>query len=131
MRLPELIALVAREVEREPDRVTPRFVRFLIAEGVIDGPAGSRARPEYGEHHARGVLDYLRLRDLGVPMEDARAILRGEAAGRVKVDLGPGLLLIVDLAALQAEWSPVDLTERVIAALETMKLSRKDPPDVD
>jgi DNA-binding transcriptional MerR regulator len=130
MKLPDLIALVASRLERGPERVTPRFVRFLIAEGVIDGPGGTRARPEYSQAQARGVLDYLRLRDLGLSLEDARSLVRGGGAGRFRAELGPGLLLIVDPAALDPATSPPVIAARVVQALESILAARtKDPAD--
>ncbi|MXP66151.1 hypothetical protein E0493_22750 [Roseomonas sp. M0104] len=129
MKLPDLIARVAGQLEHAPERVTPRFVRFLISQGVIDGPGGSRAQPAYSEAQAQGILDYLRLRDLGVPLEEARAILRGAPAGRFKAALGPGLLLIVDPASLGPSPDPQAAAAQLIQTLETLLSARKDAAD--
>ncbi|MFC7693151.1 MerR family transcriptional regulator [Paeniroseomonas aquatica] len=34
---------------------TPRQIRYLIAEGFIPNPDGSRARPEYRESHVEAI----------------------------------------------------------------------------
>ncbi|MCG7360605.1 helix-turn-helix domain-containing protein [Roseomonas sp. ACRSG] len=44
---------------------TPRQIRYLIAEGLIPGPEGSRARPDYGAVHVGGIRRYQALRQEG------------------------------------------------------------------
>ena len=73
MNMTELLAAVGDE------RATPRFVRFLIAEGVIPGPTGGRANAEYGDGHVQGICRYLQMRDLGLSAERTKEVVSGSA----------------------------------------------------
>src|SRR5215471_11900563 len=86
----ELLAEVA------DGRVTPRFVRFLVAEEVIPAPRGGRANADYGSDHVSGIRRYLRLRDLGLSASRTKEIVAGCAAGGIPVPIASGLTLLVD-----------------------------------
>jgi DNA-binding transcriptional MerR regulator len=101
-------------------QVTPRFVRFLIAEGVLDPPSGGRAHADYGEAHLRGVLNYIRLRDLGFSQPQIKELFRSQRGETVPVELAPGLTLHVNLARLDRTLSPdaiANRTRKVLADL--------------
>lgn len=52
-----------------------RLIRYLIAEGLIPGPEGSHARPDYGERHVEGIRRYQALRQDGVKPSQLKALL--------------------------------------------------------
>lgn len=83
------------------ERVTARFVRFLIAEGVIPAPRGGRANAEYGEDHLQGIRRYLMLRDLGLSASRTKEIVAGAAAGGIPVPIAPGITVLVDQAKME------------------------------
>lgn len=60
-----LTELVARLQEKYDLRITPRQVRFLVAEEFCPSPTGGRKFARYGEKHLAAIVRYYRLRDLG------------------------------------------------------------------
>ena len=100
------------------ERVTPRFVRFLIAEAVIPPPRGGRAHAEYGEDHFGGIRRYLRLRELGLSASRVKEIVANSAAGGVPVPLMPGLTLIIDQEKLNGSPDPSEISARIAEALD-------------
>ena len=111
MRLPELIAATCDE------RVTPRFVRFLVAEKVIPAPAGGRAHANYGPFHLAGIQRYLRLRDLGLSVLAIKLLDQGESLEAVAVSLAPGITLSVRTADLTLIPDARTLARRITLAL--------------
>jgi DNA-binding transcriptional MerR regulator len=114
MKLPELIAAAA-----DP-RVTPRFVRFLIAEGLISSPSGGRTYATYNAAHLSGIRRYLRLRDMGLSISAIKALAAGEAPEAVAVDLATGLTLIIRPAELAGRLNPQRIATRIADALEDL-----------
>ncbi len=123
MKLPDLI-----EAAGDP-RVTPRFVRFLIAEGLLPGPAGGRTYATYGDPHLAGIRRYLRLRDMGLSVGAIKALAAGAAPDAVAVDLAPGLTLTVHPAALTAPPDPVCLATRIAEALSDLMATGTTPQE--
>ena len=60
-----LLELVAHLREEYDLRITPRQVRFLVAEEFCPSPTGGRKFARYGEEHLAAIVRYYRLRDLG------------------------------------------------------------------
>lgn len=118
MNMTELLAVVKDE------RVTPRFVRFLIAEGVIPAPRGGRANADYGDDHVSGVRRYLHLRDLGLSASRTKEIVAGSAAGGVPIPIAPGLTLIVDQEKITEPACPEKIAAKVAEAVHLIR--RKD-----
>ena len=106
VRLTDLIAAAGG------GQVTPRFVRFLIAEGILDPPGGGRAHAEYGDAHLRGVVTYIRLRNLGFTLTQVKRIVRSQLGETVPLELAPGVTLHVDLARLDRTLSPDEVAGR-------------------
>jgi DNA-binding transcriptional MerR regulator len=114
-------------------QVTARFVRFLIAEGIIDPPSGGRAHADYGETHLRGIVEYLRLRELGFSLTQVKVIFRSQRAETVPVELAPGVSLHIDLANLDRGTSPAEVAERARRILSEIlaSLDSKGKNDAD
>ncbi len=102
-------------------QVTPRFVRFLISEGVIPPPTGGRAHADYGEAHLRGIVSYLRLRRLGFSLAQSKEIILTGREATLPVRLAPGLALHVDFAEFARDASLSDLVERFREAVATIR----------
>jgi MerR family transcriptional regulator, copper efflux regulator len=117
----QVVTMVELLAVLRDERVTPRFVRFLIAEGVIPGPRGGRANADYGEDHLTGIRRYLQLRDLGLSASRTKEIVAGSATGGIPVPIVPGLTLIVDPEKLAAPPPPAELARRVAEALRLIK----------
>ena len=111
MKLVDLI-----EVDAD-DRVTPRFVRFLIAQHVIPPPSGGRTYAEYGPVHLAGIRRYLRLRDLGLSIAAIKRLDEGEAPEAVAMELAPGLTLSIRPAELAALPDAAALGARIAEAV--------------
>lgn len=94
-------------------QVTARFIRFLISEGIIDPPTGGRARADYNEAHVRGVVNYLRLRELGLSLRQVKEIFRSERGETIPFEIASGLSLHVDLGRLERSTMPAEVAERV------------------
>ena len=45
--------------------VAERQIRYLITEGFVPSPRGSRTRPEYGDDHLAAIRHYAQLREKG------------------------------------------------------------------
>jgi hypothetical protein len=103
------------------ERVTPRFVRFLIAEGVIPAPRGGRARADYGDDHVAGIRRYLDLRDLGLSASRTKEVVAGTADGGIPVPIAKGLTLIVDQEKLAGPLRPEKIAAQIAAAVELMR----------
>jgi hypothetical protein len=99
------------------DRVTARFVRFLIAERVIPAPRGGRANADYGDDHVSGIRRYLQLRDLGLCAARTKEIVAGVASGGIPVPIAPGLTLIIDQEKISEPPCLDDITAKVAEAL--------------
>lgn len=99
---------------------TPRQIRYLIAEGIIPSPAGSRTRPEYGQAQLDAVRRYQALRGRGMKLSEIRALLLTEHLARDggEFALAPGVVLTIDPALLPPEIRPQDIGDLARAALE-------------
>lgn len=77
-------------IEKAADaRVTPRFVRYLIAENVLSPPNGNSRGARYNDEHLQKTLGYLRCRDAGLTKDGAAAAMRDNAS--LVFTLCPGL----------------------------------------
>ncbi|HEY4251538.1 MAG TPA: helix-turn-helix domain-containing protein [Roseomonas sp.] len=111
MNIQELADMVAE---------TPRQIRYLIAEGIIPPPGGSRTRPDYGPAHVAAVHRYRALRDQGLKPSGIRALLLAESLARDggQFALAPGVTLTIDPALLPPDIRPHDIGDLARAALE-------------
>ena len=110
---------------------TPRQIRYLIAEGFIPNPDGSRARPEYRESHVEAIRRYQRLRQDYKPAQ-IRILLAAEANERdgERIVLAPGVTLVVTPALLSPDTHPRAIGDLAEAALDALlKHSSKETPD--
>jgi MerR family transcriptional regulator, copper efflux regulator len=103
--------------QAKDERATPRFVRFLVAEGVIAAPRGGRSNADYGDDHVRGIRRYLQLRDLGLSASRTKEIVAGAAAGGIPVPVAPGLTLLIDQEKIAARTSPEEIAARIADAV--------------
>jgi len=115
VNMTELIGAVRDE------RVTPRFVRFLIAEGAIHGPSGGRANAEYGEDHVQGIRRYLRMRDLGLSAERTKEIVAGAWTAEIPVPIAPGLTLLIHPSKLEEPISKKAIAIEIAKAVQLIK----------
>jgi hypothetical protein len=100
VNLEQLIAAAQEGLdEKEREQVSPRFVRFLIGNGLIAGARGIRSKPEYGDDHVEGIRSYLAMRRIGLPVAAIRAMLHDET-DVVTVELARGVVLTVDRRAV-------------------------------
>ena len=110
---------------------TPRQIRYLIAEGFIPNPEGSRAKPDYRQIHADAIRRYQLLRkdykpaQIKVLLEAERLVRDGE-----QIALAPGVILTVAPKLLDPNAQPRAIGDLVAAALEAIiKHLSKETPD--
>jgi DNA-binding transcriptional MerR regulator len=111
---------------------TPRQIRYLIAEGLIPGPEGSRARPDYGDVHVDGIRRYQALRQEGMKPSQVKALLEAERLRQDggRFELAPGVVLSIDLGRLDPKTSPREIGSLAAAALtHLLPHARKGAPD--
>lgn len=116
MNLTQLI-----ETAADP-RVNPRFVRFLIAEGVIPAPSGGRTYATYGADHLHGIRRYLRLRDAGLSVAAIRLLAAGHVPAQLAVALAPGVTLTLRPDEIHDLPPAETLAERIIEACADLQL---------
>jgi DNA-binding transcriptional MerR regulator len=86
--------------------ITPRQVRYLIAEGLMPSPSGGRATAEYGDGHVSAIRRYQRLRSLGFLPSAIKVLIERGAA--IPLAVMPGITLQVDPEVLDR---PIDTRE--------------------
>lgn len=111
MELDALIAAVGDE------RLNPRFVRFLISEGILPPPGGSRTRPDYGADHERRCRAYFFLRDHGFSVEQIRLLAAGDAEGAYPVAIAPGVILHLNPGNFATPPDPDAIARSIAVAL--------------
>jgi DNA-binding transcriptional MerR regulator len=87
-------------------QITARFVRFLVSEGVIPPPTGGRAHAVYDERHLDGVMNYVRLRGIGLSAAQVKSMIRATQGKTVPLALAPGVSLHIDLAVIDPGIDP-------------------------
>ncbi len=91
--------------------LTPRQIRYLIAEGFMPPPAGGRTYADYGEEHTTAIRRYTRLKELGFPPAAIRVLLKAREGVPFPVADGITLVVAPDLHASGMEVEP--LVERL------------------
>ncbi len=96
----------------------PRQIRWLIAEGIIPRPGGTRSRPEYGPEHVQAILHYRDERRRGLSPAQVKAVLRERArdTAGLELHLAPGVTLRIEPEALDA-LDPHEVGRRVAEEL--------------
>jgi hypothetical protein len=116
----KLVELVA---EAGDARVTPRFVRYLIAENIIPPPQGGRANADYGAAHLAGIRRYLALRDHGYTAAAAKEL------ATAPIEIAPGITLAVDPSKLEKTLDPRAIGDEVARALAHFLAPETDHAD--
>ena len=91
--------------------LTPRQIRYLIAEGFMPPPTGGRTYAEYGDEHTTAIRRYVRLKELGFPPAAIRVLLKAREGVPFPVADGITLVVAPDLHASGMEVEP--LVERL------------------
>ena len=91
--------------------LTPRQIRYMIAEGFVPPPTGGRTYAEYGEAHTTAIRRYARLKELGFPPAAIRVLLQAREGVPYPVADGVTLVVSPDVHASGMEAEP--LVERL------------------
>lgn len=100
---------------------TPRQIRYLIAEGFIPAPGGSRTKPEYGDEHVAAIARYKTLRrdyrpgQIKVLLDVERQVAKGGP-----ITLVPGVTLTILPDLLRHDTEPRAVGDLAAAALENV-----------
>ncbi len=92
-----------------------RNVRFLISQGVVPAPDGTRAEPIYGEGHVAAIRRYQRLKAAGYKLAAIKLMQDQHIPARVEI--APGLELLIDTHVAGATLDAVAIGHRVTEIL--------------
>lgn len=109
---------------------TGRQIRYLIAERCVPKPGGSRSRPHYGHEHVEAVRRFQSLRER-YKTSEIRAILAAERLARDggRIEIAPGLELVIDASILARHPPPPKEIGNVVAALLEDIIANISPKD--
>ncbi len=97
-----------------------RNVRFLISQGVVPAPEGTRAEPVYGEAHIAAIRRYQRLKAAGYKLAAIKLMQDQKIPARVEI--APGLELLIDTTIAGENLDPVAIGHRVTELLNRFML---------
>ncbi len=114
---------------------TPRQIRYLISLGVVPPPEGGRRFATYGPAHLAAVRRYQALRALGYAPAQITAVLdvarAASESGASAIPLAPGVMLVVDKAALGPQPPDPEAIGRLAAADLSQLLAAMPPRETD
>ena len=96
--------------------VTPRTVRYYIAEGLVDRPAGEKRGAHYVQRHLEQLLLIRRWTDAGLSLDRVRELLAGAPEDPVPRRAAPGSIevwsrvTVADGLEIHVEPGRADLT---------------------
>jgi DNA-binding transcriptional MerR regulator len=98
--------------------ITLRMARYLVAEGFVPKPGGTKAQPAYDSRHLDAIHQYLQLREQGLTQNLIRRAMQtaGDAPATV-YRLAPGVDLIVTPSLLAPGTDHHAVIERIHAIL--------------
>lgn len=113
MTIKELISALGPAAGKD---FAARQVRYLITQGIIPGPGGTRHEPEYSSVHLEGIRRYLKLKEAGLSVVTIRRLSEGldyKVAPGITLsitpsDLPPGMNadeITIAVAELIANWT--------------------------
>ncbi len=97
-----------------------RNVRFLISQGVVPPPEGTRAEPDYGAAHIAAIRRYQRLKSAGYKLAAIKLMRDQKIPARVEI--APGLDLLIDTDVAGESLDPVAIGQRVTELLNRFML---------
>lgn len=108
--------------------ITPRHIRFLIAEGLCPPPAGGRRFAEYGEEHLTAIRRHQYLKKLGFPLAAIKRLRKAKYGFPFPV--ADGITLVVAPERIGAGDPVEPIVERVREELEqVLPAGSKPSPD--
>jgi DNA-binding transcriptional MerR regulator len=77
--------------------ITLRMARYLVAEGFVPKPGGTKAQPEYDSKHLDAIRQYMTLREQGLTQNLIRRAMQAKIdhAPATAYRLAPGIDLVV------------------------------------
>jgi DNA-binding transcriptional MerR regulator len=142
MRREELLERVRERVPGED--LSPRLLRYLIAEGVIDPPHGPDSAPVYTDRHVAQFCSYFGLKEQGYSLRQMSALrqapdgpIPASAARREPerflggslppVRVAPGVYLSIAPQELAEPVDPDQVAGQVRAFLDSVLVRRSEP----
>ena len=96
-----------------------RQIRYMIAEGIVPSPRGSRSQPDYGDDHVAAIQRYLAFRALGFPPAAIR--LLGDKDELVALPIIDGLSLLIDPRLVGQKLDVPAIVSRLTATLKQLQ----------
>jgi hypothetical protein len=137
--------LLQRVREQKPgEDISPRLLRYLIAEGVVEPPQGPDHAPVYTGRHVSQFCSYFGLKEQGYSLRQmsalrsaAGAAVPPEAAKKAPgsflegslppVRVSPGIYLSIAPRELAEPVDPDAVAEQVRGFLQSVLIRRSDP----
>jgi DNA-binding transcriptional MerR regulator len=104
--------------------ITLRMARYLVAEGFVPKPGGTKAQPEYDNRHLDAIRQYMTLREQGLTQNlIRRAMLAArDPAPATTWRLAPGIDLVVTPPLLAPGIDPAAVIGRITAVLGALSM---------
>lgn len=137
--------LLQRVREQKPgEDISPRLLRYLIAEGVVEPPQGPDHAAEYTDRHIAQFCSYFALKEQGYSLRQMSALRcasdaaippaaacrdgdRFLAGSLPPVRVSPGVYLSIAPRELTEPVDPDAVAKQVRAFLESILIRRSDP----
>jgi DNA-binding transcriptional MerR regulator len=102
--------------------ITLRMARYLVAEGFVPKPGGTKAQPAYDSRHLDAIRQYLQLREQGLTQNLIRRAMQtaGDDAPATVYRLAPGIDLIVTPSMLAPGTDHRAVVERIREVLDAV-----------
>jgi DNA-binding transcriptional MerR regulator len=103
--------------------ITLRMARYLVAEGFVPKPGGTKAQPAYESRHLDAIRQYLQLREQGLTQNLIRRAMQtvaGDDAPATVYRLAPGIDLIVTPSMLAPGTDHRAVIERIREILDAV-----------
>lgn len=97
-----------------------RQIRYMIAQGFVPPPRGSRSQPEYGDDHVAAIRRYLNLRGAGFPPAAIR--LLGESGDAALLPVADGITLSIDHRLIGRPLDVAGIVDRVATLLKQLQI---------
>jgi DNA-binding transcriptional MerR regulator len=104
--------------------ITLRMARYLVAEGFVPKPGGTKAQPEYDNRHLDAIRQYMTLREQGLTQNLIRRAMQAASdhAPAMVWRLAPGIDLVVTPQLLTPGTDHGAIVERINQILGALSM---------
>lgn len=112
-----------RQLAEQAD-ITLRMARYLVAEGFVPKPGGTKAQPEYDSRHLDAIRQYMTLREQGLTQNLIRRAMQAaiDHPPATVHRLAPGIDLVVTPKLFAPGTDRGAVVERITGILGAMSM---------